>query len=74
MSRIKIDGITYSSEHLTENGRAQLSSLQFLEAQMLELQKEMAVYQTAHEVYLEALKAEIAATGVQAVASDETSE
>ena len=71
MSRITIDGLTYSGEHLSESGRAQLASLQFLETQMLQLRNEMAVYETAHQAYVVALKAEIAATGVQPVDADE---
>ena len=31
MPKISIDGIEYNSEDLTDNGKAQLASLQFLE-------------------------------------------
>jgi hypothetical protein len=65
MPTITIDDIEYNSEDLTENGKAQLASLQFLEGQMLKIRNEMAVYQTAQRTYVAALKAEIARSGVQ---------
>jgi hypothetical protein len=45
---------------LTDNGKAQLASLQFLEVQMRKLQNEISVYQTARNAYVAALKAELA--------------
>ncbi|WP_085311658.1 DUF6447 family protein [Planktotalea arctica] len=65
MPKITIDDIEYNTEDLTENGKAQLASLQFLEGQMLKIRNEMAVYQTAQRSYVAALKAEIARSGVQ---------
>ena len=59
MPKITIDGIEYNSEDLTENGKAQLASLQFLEVQMKKIQSEIAVYQTARVSYVRALKEEI---------------
>ena len=59
MPKITVDDIEYNTEDLTENGKAQLASLQFLEAQMNKLQSEIAVYQTARNTYIAALKAEI---------------
>ena len=60
MPRINIDGIEYNTEDLTENGKAQLASLQFLEAQMGKLKLELAVYQTSRNAYSDALKTELA--------------
>ena len=54
-----MDEIEYNTEDLTDNGKAQLASLQFLEVQMQKLQSEIAVYQTARNSYLAALKAEV---------------
>jgi hypothetical protein len=54
-----VDEIEYNSEDLTENGKAQLASLQFLEVQMNKLKSEIAVYQTARNAYLAALKADL---------------
>ena len=59
MPKITVDGIEYNTEDLTENGKAQLASLQFLEVQMNKLKSELAVYQTARNSYMAALKAEL---------------
>ena len=73
MPKITIDEIEYHTEDLTENGRAQLASLQFLEGQMQKIRQEIAVYQTAQAAYAQALKAEIAKGGLQPVAKAEQS-
>lgn len=59
MPKITIDDVEYNTEDLTENGKAQLASLQFLEAQMSKLSSEIAVYQTARNSYVLALKGEL---------------
>ena len=59
MPKITIDGIEYNTEDLTENGKSQLASLQFLEMQMNKIKSEIAVYQTARNSYIAALKAEL---------------
>ena len=59
MPKITVDGIEYNTEDLSDNGKAQLASLQFLEAQMNKLKSEIAVYQTARSSYVAALKAEL---------------
>tara|TARA_B100000242_G_scaffold292259_1_gene267289 strand:- start:3547 stop:3732 length:186 start_codon:yes stop_codon:yes gene_type:complete len=59
MPKFTLDEIEYNSEDLTDNGKAQLASLQFLEVQMNKLQSEIAVYQTAKNSYIAALKAEL---------------
>ena len=59
MPRITVDGIEYNTEDLSDNGKAQLASLQFLEVQMSKLQNEIAVFQTAKNAYISALKAEL---------------
>ena len=59
MPKITVDGIEYNTEDLTDNGKAQLASLQFLEVQMTKLQNEIAVFQTAKTAYIAALKAEL---------------
>ena len=56
MPKITIDGIDYNTEDLTDNGKAQVASLQFLEAQMAKIKAEIAVYQTARQSYVKALK------------------
>lgn len=59
MPKITVDDIEYNTEDLSENGKAQLASLQFLEAQMSKLKSEIAVYQTARTSYASALKDEL---------------
>ena len=59
MPKITVDGIEYNTEDLSDNGKAQLASLQFLEVQMKKLQNEIAVFQTAKAAYVAALKAEL---------------
>ena len=59
MPKITIDEIDYNTEDLTDNGKAQLASLQFLEVQMKKLQNEISVYQTARNAYVSALKSEL---------------
>lgn len=65
MPKFKIGELEYNSEDLTDNGKAQLASLQFLEVQMQKLKNEIAVYQTARNSYVTALKAELAKGKVQ---------
>ena len=40
MPKITVDDIEYNTEDLTDNGKAQLASLQFLEVQMKKLQSQ----------------------------------
>jgi hypothetical protein len=57
--KITVDGIDYNTEDLSDNGKAQLASLQFLEVQITKIKNEIAVYQTAKNAYVTALKAEL---------------
>ena len=59
MPKITVDGIDYNTEDLSDNGKAQLASLQFLEVQMKKIKAEIAVYQTARSAYVAALKQEL---------------
>ena len=59
MPKITVDDLEYNTEDLTDNGKAQLASLQFLEVQMNKLRSEIAVYQTARNSYISTLKAEL---------------
>ena len=59
MPKITVDGIEYNSEDLSDNGKAQLASLQFLEVQMNKIKSEITVYQTARNSYIAALKTEL---------------
>ena len=62
MPKITVDGIEYNTEDLSDNGKAQLASLQFLEVQMNKLQNEISVFQTAKGAYVAALKVELEKT------------
>lgn len=59
MPKITVDGIEYNTEDLSENGKAQLASLQFLEVQMNKIKSEIAVYETARNTYIALLKNEL---------------
>lgn len=59
MPKITIDDIEYNTEDLSDNGKAQVASLQFLEVQMKKINSEIAVYETAKAAYISALKSEI---------------
>ena len=59
MPKITIDEIEYNTEDLSENGKAQLASLQFLDIQMKKIKSEIAVYQTARNAYVSGLKSEL---------------
>ena len=59
MPKFQVDGVEYNTEDLRDNGKAQMASLQFLEAQMKKIQAEIAVYQTARNSYVQALKVEL---------------
>ena len=63
MPKITVDGIEYNTEDLSDNGKAQLASLQFLEVLMTKLKNEIAVYNTAKNGYIAALKAELSKEG-----------
>lgn len=65
MPKITIDEIEYNTEDLTENGKAQLASLQYVDNQIHKIRNEMAVYQTARISYVALLKAEIEKLGIQ---------
>ncbi len=54
--KITIDSQEYDSDALTDDAKAQLGSLQFVDAELARLQAQMAVYQTARMGYAKALK------------------
>ena len=74
MPKIKLDDIEYNTEDLTDKGKANLASLQFLEGQMNKMRNEMAVYQTAQRTYVAALKAEIDKSGIQPIKNEDLSD
>jgi len=59
MPKITIDNIEYNTEDMSDNAKAQLASLQFLEVQMTKIKSEIAVYETAKSAYIQSLKTEL---------------
>ena len=59
MPKITVDNIEYNTEDMSDNAKAQLASLQFLEVQMKKIKSEIAVYETAKNAYIQFLKAEL---------------
>ena len=57
MTMIKIDGREYDTETFTPEAKAQLQSLQFVEGELVRLQAQTSVLQTARNAYANALKA-----------------
>lgn len=67
MPRITIDGTIYHTEDLSEDGQAQLASLQYLEVQLHKLSQEITAFELAKQNYATALRAELQASGVTPV-------
>ena len=57
--RIKIDDTEYKLDDLSDNAKAQLANIQFVDAQIQQLNNEWAVSDTARIDYTNALKAEL---------------
>ena len=57
--KVTIDGIEYLLDDLNENTRAQLLNVQFVDAQIQQLNNELAVSDTARIGYTNALKNEL---------------
>jgi len=61
--KITIDEVEYNLSDLSDNAKAQLSNIQFVDAQIQQLNNEWAVADTARMGYTNALKAELAKIG-----------
>lgn len=57
MPTIKIDNIDYDLGSLSDDAKAQLASIQFVDQELAKLQAQTAVMQTARAAYVNALKA-----------------
>lgn len=57
MSTIKIDNQTYDLASLSDDAKAQLQSIQFVDQELARLQSQVAAMQTARNAYVNALKA-----------------
>jgi hypothetical protein len=54
-----IDGVDYFIGDLSDNAKSQVQHIQFSEAQILQLQNELAISNTARNGYIKALKTEL---------------
>ena len=61
MPTIKIDEKEYDLDHLSDEAKAQLASLQFVDAELQRLNARAAVLQTARIAYSKALNEALAA-------------
>ena len=61
--KITIDEVEYNLSDLSDNAKAQLANIQFVDAQIQQLNNEWAVADTARMGYTSALKAELAKIG-----------
>lgn len=53
---VTVDGVSYKVGTLSEEAQVQVSNLQFVDAQMSDLNAKLAVYQTARNAYQAALQ------------------
>lgn len=56
MAIIKIDDREYDTDTFTDEAKAQLQSLQFVDGELMRLNAQAAVFQTARVAYANALK------------------
>lgn len=73
MAKITVDGTTYQTDDLTDNAKAQLASLQFLEVQIRKLRDEISIFKTAREAYKASLGRGLRDSAALAVTSDNSS-
>ena len=57
MPKITIDNQEYELDNFSTEARAQLASLQYVDAELMRLQAQMAAMQTARMAYAKALQA-----------------
>jgi len=63
MTTITIDNVEYELESLSEEAKAQFTSLQFVDQKLAQLNAEAAAYQTARIGYANALNAALPKEG-----------
>lgn len=59
IKKVTIDDVEYDLDKLSDNAKAQIANMQFVDAQLLQLNNEWAVSDTARIGYTNALKAEL---------------
>ena len=60
ISKVNIDGVEYKLDELSQEAREQLTNIQFVDAQIQQLNNEWAVADTARIGYTRALNTELA--------------
>ena len=58
-NNITIDGVEYKLDELSDNAKAQIANIQFVDTQLQQLNNEWAVADTARIGYTNALKADL---------------
>lgn len=66
MTMITIDGQEYDLDHLSDEAKAQLASLQFVDSELARLTAQSAVLRTARMAYSRALQEALHAAGALA--------
>lgn len=56
MAKISIDDVNYDTEKLSDEAKAQLVSIQYVDQELARLQAQAAALQTARIAYVNALK------------------
>jgi hypothetical protein len=60
IQKIKIDDVEYALDNLSDNAKAQLANIQFVDSQLDQLNNEWAISDTARIGYTNALKNDLA--------------
>lgn len=56
---VTLDGVDYHSENLSDVAKSQIKNIQFSDEQILQLQNELAISNTARKGYIRALTSEL---------------
>ncbi|OGA49747.1 MAG: hypothetical protein A3G25_05410 [Betaproteobacteria bacterium RIFCSPLOWO2_12_FULL_63_13] len=67
MANLVVNGKNYDLDSLSDEAKAQVTSLQFVDAELQRLNAMIAVFQTARNGYINALKPHLDAMGDDAV-------
>jgi hypothetical protein len=72
MAKVTIDGVDYDTDTMSQESRQQLEMLMMTEQKIRQLQAEVAMMQTARQVYAAALKASLVAPATPEAGLGET--
>ena len=64
MSKITLDQASYDTDKLSDKGKVILRSLELTEMKLKKLQQEVNIFNTAKQVYIHQLQAEIDQKGI----------